>query len=193
MFTGINAMSQNATKEKTMIKAVKAWHFVAANRKLGYGDSRVVKAGRTYKYKGDEPIELCLRGMHASRRVIDALQYASSNIICRVELSGDIIEGNDKLVATERKVLWMMDCERVMRPFARQCALDVAHLWDMPDIVRRYLETGDESIRDAARAAARDAARAAARDAARAAAWDEMTDKFNANLEKMITNKHRRA
>ena len=69
--------------------------------------------------------------------------------------------------------------------------MSVIHLWDAPDVVRQYLETGDESLRDAAQAAAQvavwDAAQAAratrdaaqaARDAAqaaratRAAAWD---------------------
>jgi hypothetical protein len=66
-----------------------------------------------------------------------------------------------------------------MRLFARRVALDVIHLWDAPPIVKEYLETGDESkraaawaaARDAAWDAARDAAWAAARDAARAAAW----------------------
>jgi len=32
--------------------------------------------------------------------------------------------------------------------FSRWCALQVVHLWDCPDEVRRYLETGDESIRE---------------------------------------------
>jgi len=31
--------------------------------------------------------------------------------------------------------------------FARKCALSVAHLWDMPPIVRQYLESGDDTIR----------------------------------------------
>jgi hypothetical protein len=75
--------------------------------------------------------------------------------------------------------------EKLLRDFGRWCALQVVYLWDAPDVVRQYLETGDESLRkaardaaweeaswEAARAAARDAAWAAARDAARAAAWD---------------------
>ena len=43
------------------------------------------------------------------------------------------------------------------REFARWCALQVIHLWDCPEIVRLYLETGDESIRAAAWVAAGDA------------------------------------
>jgi hypothetical protein len=52
-----------------------------------------------------------------------------------------------------------------IRKFARCCALDVAHLWDMPAIVRAYLETGNETKRATAEAAAWAAARAAARAA----------------------------
>ncbi len=63
-----------------------------------------------------------------------------------------------------------IDCEDVLRLFARQCALDVIHTWDAPDVVREYLETGKESLRTAAGSAARDAARDAVRDAAGSAA-----------------------
>jgi len=70
------------------------------------------------------------------------------------------------------------------RYFARWCALQVIHLWNCPDVVKQYLETGDEGLRDAARSAALDAAHTtaytpahiaasdAARSAARSAAWD---------------------
>ena len=89
------------------------------------------------------------------------------------------------------------DATEPLRSFARQCALDVIHLWDAPAVVRQYLETGDESLRDAARYAARaaawdaardaawdaarDAAWAAAWDAARAAAWDAAWDAARAS------------
>src|SRR5574343_98994 len=55
--------------------------------------------------------------------------------------------------------------------FARWCALSVAHQWDMPDIMRRYLETGDETLRVVACASTGEAAWDAARAAARAADW----------------------
>jgi hypothetical protein len=74
--------------------------------------------------------------------------------------------------------------ERLLREFARWCALQVIHLWNAPDVVREYLETGNEELRAAARAvagaaawdAARDVARAVAGDAAGAAAWDAAWD-----------------
>ena len=92
--------------------------------------------------------------------------------------------------------------EKEIRLFARQCALDVIHLWDAPQLVKKYLKTGDEKIRDAAwdaawaatRDAAWDAAMdaamaaawAAARAAARAAAWDAMREKQTARFKKMV-------
>jgi len=67
--------------------------------------------------------------------------------------------------------LLSLDQEKLRRRYA----LDVVHLWDAPPEVIEYLETGDESLRAAASAAARAAVGAAARDAvwdaARAAAW----------------------
>ena len=38
-----------------------------------------------------------------------------------------------------------------LRLFARQAALSVSHLWDMPDLVREYLVTGNETLRVEAR------------------------------------------
>jgi hypothetical protein len=182
-----------------MSKEVLAWHFVGDALR----DRRPVPADNvTLKHKGK--LELCASGLHASERLIDALQYAPGPILCRVQMGGTIKKGSDKLVARQRTILWRVDSMDILRKFARQCALDVAHLWNMPPVVRQYLETGDESIRDAAwdaawtsawdadsdaaRAAAsasaravawasaRAAARAAASDAARASAWDAAWD-----------------
>ncbi len=111
---------------------------------------------------------MCESGLHASERLIDALQYAPGPIICRVECGGEIERDTDKLICRERTILWRVeDGGTLLKEFARKCALDVAHLWDMPAIVRQYLETGDKT----ASAAARDAASAAARAAASATAW----------------------
>jgi pyruvate/2-oxoglutarate dehydrogenase complex dihydrolipoamide acyltransferase (E2) component len=167
---------------------MKAWHFVSDTLR----DGRPVPAdGEVLVHEG--PLKLCASGLHASKNILDALQYAPGSIICRVEVGGEIIHGNDKLVCSERTILWRASGEQVLRKFARMCALDVMHLWDAPDIVVQYLKTGDESIRaaaldavwDAARAAARDAAwaEAAARDAARDAAWTEAAARDAARAE----------
>lgn len=146
------------------------YHFCRSDRKLGYSDGRTIKVGETLIAKGK--IELCENGMHASERLIDALSYAPGPVLCKVALGGEIIAGNDKVVAENRTVLAMADVSDILRKFARKCALDVIDLWDAPDIVERYLKTGDESIRVAAGAAAWDAAIAAARAATWAAAMN---------------------
>ena len=162
------------------MNTVTGWYFSEESRLLRHGDARPIALGVTHEV--DAPIQLCKRGLHASVRAIDALHYAPGPIVWRVELSGEIKTGDDKCVATHRKYIGGgVDASAVMRAFARRCALDVAHLWDMPPLVRAYLETGEESIRAAAWAAARDAAWDAAWDyarrdaawaAARDAAWD---------------------
>ena len=150
---------------------MRAWHFV--NKTLRDG-SQIPSDGEWLHYTGN--LVMCESGLHASKDPFDALQYAPGEMLCLVECDGHIIEGNDKLVCSQRKIVARMDATEMLRYFARMQALSVVHLWDAPDVVLDYLMTGDESLRDAARAAAGaaawDAARAAARDAAWAAAWD---------------------
>ena len=147
---------------------MKAWHFAQENRRLGYNDGRLIRKGQWLVHRG--PLVMCESGLHASKRIIDALKYASGSVICRVELGGEIVHGEDKSVAERRQCLWYIDGTDLLRKFARMCALDVIHLWDAPDIVIQYLRSGDETIRAAARAAARATAGATARATAWAAA-----------------------
>ncbi len=159
------------------------YHFAQVDKngvpRLGYGDGREIRAGETLTVEGD-PV-LCEYGLHASARILDALRYALSDrlALCRVTLGGIVLHDDDKSVATERTVVAMLaasETDALLREFARWCAHQVIHLWHAPDVVRQYLETGDESIRDAARAAAWNAARDAARDAAGDVAWDAARD-----------------
>ncbi len=154
-----------------MTSEIEAWHFCADTLRDG---RPIPPDGEWLVHDGD--VIPCKSGLHASIRLIDALEYAPGSTLCRVILRGDIQQhNNDKIVGRERQIVWRIDATAVLREFARKCALDVIHLWEAPDVVRKYLETGDESLRaaawDAARDAARDAVSAAARDAARAAAW----------------------
>lgn len=154
------------------IKEMIGWHF--STGKLGYGDGREIVIGETHEVEG--LLVLCVRGLHACERIIDALQYAPGPMIYKVRLHGEILRGDDKVCATQRTYLAGCDATDILLRFARQCALDVIHLWDAPEVVRRYLETGDESLRAAAWAAARAAARDAARAAVWAAAWAAARD-----------------
>jgi hypothetical protein len=144
-----------------------AWHFVGDTLR----DGRAVPKDDEWLIH-DGPVIPCNEGLHASVDPFDALQYAPGGTLCLVELRGTIKHhNNDKVAASERRIVARMDFTEPMRYFARMEALSVAHLWDMPDVVADYLMTGDESIKDAAGAAAWAAAWAAAGDAAWAAAW----------------------
>jgi hypothetical protein len=151
-----------------------AFHFVRlANGVPTLRDGRAMPAvGEWLEQPGE--IEICRNGLHASVRAIDALKYLEwdNAAACLVELDG-VVESpghDDKIVGSRRRVLGWAPCDELLRFFARECALSVAGYWEMPAIVRDYLETGDEDKRAAAGAAAWAAAGAAAGAAAWAAA-----------------------
>lgn len=143
-----------------------AWYFSDKSERLRFGDGRKVELGKTHKVEGE--LRLYAHGLHASKRLIDALSYAPSETLWLVELSGEILDSTDKCVASERKYIARLNSEKILRDFARECVLSVIDLRDAPQVVIDYLKTGNEEIRDAAR----DAASASALAAARAAAWD---------------------
>ena len=137
--------------------AVIAYHFVGGTLR----DGRPVPPDNEWLVH-EGRVVMCESGLHASRHPFDALQYAPGPILCRVECEDIFTEDDDKLVCRRRRIIKRVDYTGLCWQAARRYALDVIHLWDAPDVVRRYLETGDESLRAAAWDAARDAARAAA-------------------------------
>jgi hypothetical protein len=147
-----------------------AWHFVRGDRTLR--DGRPLVVGEWLEHTG--PLVLRKSGLHACVRAMDALMYAPGPVACRVECDGETLRDADKLVCRRRRAIWAVDATDTLRVFARRCALDVIHLWDAPEVVRRYLY-GDESARASAEDAASrkvigDAAMATAAGAAWAAA-----------------------
>jgi hypothetical protein len=157
-----------------MTESVMGWHFTGPTLRDG---RPIPVVGEWLIHAG--PVVMCESGLHASRKALHALDYAPGLIVHRVECEDVVAEDSTKLVCRRRRIAGTVDgpvAEQILRRFARQCALSVIDKWDAPDIVRRYLVTGDESIRAAARDAAGEAAWAAAGDAARAAAWEAARD-----------------
>ncbi len=166
--------------------SVLAWHFLKADCRTGEGDI-LVKPGSVLHV--DLPIEPCRRGLHGSRQAIDALTYAPGPVIERVELYGTIVEGDDKLVATNRRCLWLADATNVLHEFACRCAedalraaeVDDARCWSAIATKRAWLRgEADDKELDAARPAACPAAwhaaeyiarRVTAKDSVWDAAW----------------------
>jgi hypothetical protein len=129
---------------------------------------------------------MCESGLHASRHPMDALQYAPGATLCLVECDGIVAEGHDKLACRRRRIVKRIDATELLWKASRQFALSVIQLWNAPVVVREFLETGDETKRDAAGdaagaaawAAAWAAVGAAAGDAAGAAAWAAQKEAF---------------
>jgi hypothetical protein len=157
---------------------MEGYHFLREDRKMQFPPHELVEVGKTYICEGE--LVLCQNGLHASKHIIDALLYAPGSIVCWVELSGDIVYGDDKVVARKRKVLWMLDATNILHEFACRCAEDALALVSNPDprsvaaikAKRDWLagKITDKELAAAAAAAARAAARTAARTAAGAAA-----------------------
>ena len=170
------------------------WHFANNDLRLGYDDGREIVAGESLRVEG-APV-LCETGLHGSIRLLDALQYAPGHMLCRVELSDGIIEGDDKAVARERKTLWIFNAENALRDFAATVAENALlaervagrepdpRSWAAVQFVRDLLagkinpedqeaaeSAAESAARSAAWAAAWAAARSAAESAARSAAW----------------------
>jgi hypothetical protein len=176
-----------------------AWHWLADDRKTQYDRPRVlVTPGLKLSLPDGEEPKLRQRGFHASVRVLDALLYAQGAVICRVRLSGIIVRGDDKVVASSREVLWMADatetlhlfaCDEAERAMARVenpdhrsvAAIVAKRAWLRGEITDKQLD----AAWDAASDAAWDAARAAAWDAARSAASDAQNKRLTSALMKL--------
>jgi hypothetical protein len=104
------------------------------------------------------PVVPCKSGYHGSEDPFDALQYARGPLLHRVELEGDLTShGNppDKWAGRRRRIIASIDAMELLRTFARKRAAAVVYLWGATEVVRNYLETGNECLREAARAVAK--------------------------------------
>src|SRR3990172_7302602 len=95
-----------------MAKRLLAWHFTDG---MKLRDDQPLVAGLTYTHEG--PLVMCKSGYHGSERILDALRYAPGSMLSRVELSGEWLRDSDKVVASRRRVLWVLDAERTLHEF----------------------------------------------------------------------------
>lgn len=142
-----------------------AWHFTADTLHDG---SPILAVGEVLRHAGE--LIPCHSGLHASIDPFDALTFAPGPLLHRVRCGGEIIaHDNDKIVCRERTIIASIDATTLLRRFACDQAIEALRIAAVtpPPIVARWLQTMDESIRDAAWSAAWSAARGAARGAAR--------------------------
>jgi hypothetical protein len=149
---------------------IRAWYFSDEARRLRYGDGREIAVGVEHTIRGS--LKLCKRGLHGSELILDALSYAPSTIVWLVDLSGRLLRGDDKIVATRRKyIAGGVDISDILQQFSRSEALLVADKWNCPEVMRRWLETGDETLRSAARSTAELGVQLSVCPSAESAAW----------------------
>lgn len=119
---------------------IEAWWFQHRDEKLRYGDNRRARVGVTHTIEG-VPI-LRRIGLHASIRAMDALLHSHGDlrVIYRVELSGLMFIGDDRVAAQSRKYLRRIDTKHILRKFARLCALTNI------EKIKPYCKEGDYNI-----------------------------------------------
>ena len=123
-----------------MTKPVYAWYFSNKDKKLRYGDNRVIRKGITHKVKGY--IATCCNGLHASTNILDALFYAPDTYLWFVKLSGSFDKSDDKIAASKREYLWGFDASDILFEASRLFALTCYHnikKYDTAGIIYKYL------------------------------------------------------
>ena len=122
-----------------------AWHFTGNTLRDG---SPIPAIGETLVFPGK--VEMCRSGYHWSLKPHQALRYAPGPILHKVSFGGYVETREDKGVSSERTIIASIDATHLLRRFVADRALGVSHLWDIPEVVRDYLTTLDESKRVAA-------------------------------------------
>lgn len=118
-----------------MYDRIFAWHFLSEDKKLSGGKWKnpIVRPEVSYVHKGS--LKPQISGLHASKLLLDALEYANGSIVTRVECSDRVSEHTFRgplsqirpkyskiLVCGRRKVMWMQDIAPVLHEFSLWCA-----------------------------------------------------------------------
>ena len=94
-----------------LLAPVLGWHFVG----------QTLRGGRPIPVDGEMlmqngPIIPCKNGLHASVKVLDALQFAPGTTLCRVQLSGTAVEqGGTKHAASARVIQAVADINHALK------------------------------------------------------------------------------
>ncbi len=93
--------------------------------KSGY-DSMQWRRNQWYKIEGK--LGMCNNGFHASKRIVDAMQYVTPAIIARVEVRGDHLEDTNKQCWSEMRIVktwrWTKKDSVALAIFAAELVID---------------------------------------------------------------------
>ena len=124
------------------------------NKRLRFGDERLAKTGITHSVRGE--LRLCFNGLHASKRLIDALMFIPGGHIWLVSLSDEKIEDKWKACARSRTYIAGFNAEKMISVFARKYVMrDVKRIQPFCNsrnyaLVFDWLLTGGDELRMAA-------------------------------------------
>jgi len=173
-----------------------AYHFLNENRKLQFEPHTLVEPGQKLEAT-QHPLSLCEYGLHASKTVLNALEYAPGPILCRVQLSGKILHDTDKSCAEYRRCIWMFKTTQVLHEFACWCAeqalttakVTIDRSWNAIKVKRLWLQglATDKELKTAHSAAHS----AASHSASYSAAWSARRSDQKTQLLKMINTARR--
>lgn len=115
------------------MKGLEGWHFVQADGRLRDSVKLAVSPhcgtkvypGLTLRVSGRPVVDGW--GLHASQHAANAVFHAPSLLVCRVRLSGVVVQAEREMAATERTVLWMADATRPVWEWACRCASSALH------------------------------------------------------------------
>ena len=129
-------------------------------------------------YKVDGELEICKRGFHASKNIIDAMVYVDAEVLAKVQVRGKSIVQEDKECWSEMKLVktykWkkkdsvslaIFAAEKVLKNFEKKYPKDKRPRQAI-EAAKNVLKNDTEKNRSAARSAAWSAA-----ESARSAAW----------------------
>ncbi len=158
-------------------KPIYLWKSLSKGLKSGIGNHKW-EVGEWYKVKGN--LSMCDNGFHASKNIIDAMQYINMECLAKVQVKGQHLHQEDKQCWEEMRVVraWIWQKEDSVRLAIYAASLVLENYEDKYpgddsprkaiEAARNYLKTKNKS---AARSAARSAAESVAWSAAESAVW----------------------
>lgn len=112
-----------------------AWHFIKNDYHLAYDLSHIICAEGLLSTV-EPPLIAGQRGLHASPSIHQAIVSAPGTVLCRVELSGEVIEnsnnGRNTLCAQKRYVHQMMEVSGFLEGL--QCRVILEYLKSLENV-----------------------------------------------------------
>lgn len=104
-------------------RKVEGFHFLPSDRRLRFGDNRLVEAGKTYSVAYSQKVgdtiltkpKVGVSGLHCATHISSALTLAPGFSLCKVKVSGSVSSAFNLYAGKHRKVFWIKDAEEATK------------------------------------------------------------------------------